>query len=72
MVQTSTLVVGEKEQLVLYDRTTESATKHIPAQLRRRQDTDRGTDTQAILPLVGVEKVITEKLKHISVVAVGT
>src|SRR5271154_656358 len=72
MVEPPTLVVDKEEQLVLDDRAAEGGTEHIPAQCRRRVASRGSGYERAVFPLIGVEDIVTDELKHIPVGAVGT
>ena len=65
------LVISEKEQFVPDDGSTRRAAEYIPPQLRRGQPTRNSRDERTVLPLVGVEEIITQKLKNIAVKFVG-
>src|SRR6185437_4009513 len=64
-VKARTLIVREKEELVLLDGSAEGGSVFIPALARGRHA------IEVIAPLVGVEKVIAEILEQVAVEAVG-
>src|ERR1700686_4486797 len=72
MIQSSALIIHEKEQLIFHNWTAERRPKHVPAQLWRGQHARRCSFTKSVLPLVGIEKIVAEELENVPVVVVGS
>src|SRR5215469_9972891 len=70
MVETLTLVVGEKEKLVFDDWPADATTEHVPAQLWFREFIARSAEF--IFPLVGVQHIVAEVLPNIAMEPVGS
>ena len=78
MVESSTLVIGKEEQLILQDWTAKGAAEHIPAQRRLAEDAvvigscwiNEPADPKPIFPLIRIEFVIPEELEDIAVIVV--
>src|SRR5205823_14527436 len=68
MIKSLALVIGKKEQLVLYDRSTDSTTEHVPAELWLRHDVGR---IKTVFPLIGIQLVVAEKLENVTVQAIS-
>src|SRR5215813_4909107 len=66
MIQTSSLVVAEEEQLVLDDRPANRASEHVPTQLRCCNHPIRSPYSQTVLPLIRVEDVVAEVLEGVA------
>ena len=65
MVETLSLIIDEKEQFVLHDRTAKRGSKHVPAECGLRET------LKSVGPVVGVKDIVPEELEDVAVVAVG-
>src|SRR3984885_9329406 len=69
MVETLPLIIHKEEQLVFPDRAAKRAAKHVPTQSRPGQEIP--WPVELVLPLVGIEFVVTEELPDVSMETVG-
>src|ERR1700722_11545639 len=69
MVETLSLIVDEKEELVFPNWPAEGATEHVPTQSLPGQIIAR--TVEFVLPLVGIENIIAEEFPDITVVLIG-
>src|SRR5579863_1791301 len=64
VIETLSLIIDEKEQLILNDLTTQRATVHVPTNGSARNC--RRTRVDLVFPLVRVQLVVPEELPHIA------
>src|SRR5262249_24096839 len=64
VVKTLPLIIDEKEQFVLHDRTAERASKHVPAEC------GLGKSLKIIGPVTGVKEIVSEELEDVAVIVI--
>ena len=65
VVETLPLIIDEKKQFVLHDRTAKRGPKHVPAEC------GLGETVKIVGPVAGVKDIVPEELEDVAVIAVG-